>query len=110
MTRKTALGTRLPAGLVGLICCGALLSACGGSSTNVSNGSFVSWCAKTSGGTSSECRCMQRKLVAGGDGGIDYTRNFNSLSTSQQLAVRGAATACGITSNLSPPSRQGTTT
>ncbi len=92
---------RMPAGFAGLICCGVLISACGGSSTKISDASFVTHCTHSNSisVSATQCRCLQHKLVAQGYGNLDYTAKSEPQKV--ELAAIGAARACGI--GQSPP-------
>jgi hypothetical protein len=92
---------RMPAGLLGLACCGVLLSACGGSSTKISGASFVPHCTHTTSiaASHSQCRCLQHKLVAQGYGNLDYTAKSEPRKV--ELAGIEDARACGL--GQSPP-------
>lgn len=92
---------RMPAGLVGLTCCGVLRSACGGSSTKISDASFVTHCTHSTsiGPSLGQCRCLQHKLVAQGYGNLDYTAKSEPQKV--ELAAIGDARACGV--GQSPP-------
>lgn len=92
---------RMPTGLIGLACSGVLLSACGGSSTKISDASFVTHCTHSTSiaASPSQCRCLQRKLVAQGHGNLDYTAK--SEPPKVELAAVEDARACGL--GQSPP-------
>lgn len=91
---------RIPAGVVGVVLSGALLAGCGGS-TKVSDSSFIGACVKRFGVSSSQCHCLQQKLVAAGKGNLDYTAN--TLPPADELALHAAGVACGF----SPPTPSG---
>ena len=96
---------RMPAGLIGLVCSGVLLSACGGSSTNISDSSFVSHCTQSASVAASKsvCLCLQRKLVAQGYGNLSYTAK--SEPPKVELAAVQDARACGV--GQAPPATGG---
>ena len=94
---------RIPTALTGLVLSGALLAGCG-SSTKVSDASFIPACVKKFGVSTGQCRCLQTKLEAAGQGGFDYTRN--SAPPNIEAAIHGAGVACGF----SPPTPSGTGT
>lgn len=94
--------TRIPTVLVGVVLSAGLLSGCGGS-TKTSDASFIPACVKKFGVPTSQCRCLQTKLVAAGQGNFDYTRN--TAPPAVELALRAAGAACGFSA---PPTNTGT--
>jgi hypothetical protein len=96
--------TRIPAALVGVTLSAGLLSGCG-SSTKVSDAGFIPACVKKFGVPTSQCRCLQQKLVAAGQGGFDYTAN--TAPPKVAVALHAAGQACGFSA---PPTSTGTGT